>query len=113
MANDVVVYYGEFKTISAEISNYITFLIEKLKKYKSNLHDIQMIGIQDELIRGKIGNITLLIDNYIAELETILQKSLIHIKAGNSAVKTKNEFNCSNFVTNTFLEIQSTVQSLI
>ena len=112
MAKDVVVYQGEFKTISAEISNYVTFLIEELKKYKRNLHDIQMTGIQDELIRGKIGNITILIDDYIEELESISEKIVIHINAGTNAIQSKDKFNCAGFTINTFSEVQSIIHSL-
>lgn len=112
MAKDVVIYQGEFKTACSEISNHITFLIDKLKKYKRILYDIQMNGIQDELIRGKIGNVAILIDGYIIELEEISLDFSIHINAGVTAIENKDKYANLDFVFNGFSEIESIIAML-
>ena len=112
MAKDVVIYQGEYKTAIAEIENQISFLIRKLNASKSLLADIQLEGVQDELIRGKIGNITSLIDVYIAELEDILADFLIHTRAGVTEIKLKDRFDCSIFAKNALYEVESVIAAL-
>lgn len=72
MTRDVICVDGEIKTISSDIICYLESLISCISSYNRALRVVQKMGIQDEMIRGKVGNLAILLKNYQAELNTIL-----------------------------------------
>ena len=72
MTRDVICVDGEIKTISSDIICYLESLISCISSYNHALRVVQKMGIQDEMIRAKVGNLAILLKNYQAELNTVL-----------------------------------------
>ncbi len=73
MTEDVICVDGEIKTVSKEIEEYLESLISSIASYNRCLGWVQKAGIQDELIRAKIGNLHTLLASYKKKLTEILE----------------------------------------
>ena len=73
MTEDVVCVDGEIKTVSKEIEEYLESLISSITSYNRCLGLVQKTGIQDELVRAKIGNLHILLASYKEKLVEILE----------------------------------------
>lgn len=73
MTEDVICVDGEIRTVSKEIEEYLESLISSITSYNRWLGTVQKTGIQDELIRAKIGNLYTLLASYKEELLELLE----------------------------------------
>lgn len=71
---DFICVDGEIKTVSNEVTNYIDFLVASISKYNLVLQQVQMCGVQDEVIRAKLMNLSTLLNSYKKELNEISRK---------------------------------------
>lgn len=74
MTEDIICVDGEFRTVSREIEEYMESLISSISAYNRSLAHVQRMGIQDELIRARIGNLYTLLASYREKLIEILDK---------------------------------------
>lgn len=74
MTEDVICVDGEIKTVSKEIEEYLESMISNIISYNRQLRQVQRLGIQDELIRAKLGNLSTLITSYKDKMTEILDK---------------------------------------
>ena len=74
MTEDIICADGEFRTVSREIEEYMESIISSVSAYNRTLAHVQKIGIQDELIRAKLGNLHTLLESYREKLIEILDK---------------------------------------
>lgn len=72
MEHDFVCADGEIKTVTNEISKYITQLLKHISQYKKYLTQVQKYGIEDEVIRGKLGAFANDLNSYSNALNEIL-----------------------------------------
>lgn len=112
MAKDVIIYPGEISTALSEIENHIDTLSANLLRYKRVLSDIQKHGIQDELIRGKIGNIAILIESYITQLADISDEIKKSGNAGVSKIKSVDDSYDVSFIKAKLSEIERLISML-
>ncbi len=112
MAKDVVIYPGEIITALSEIENHIDTLAANLLQYKRVLSDIQKNGIQDELIRGKIGNISILIESYINQLMDISNEIKKNGNRGVNKIKSVDDSYDVSFIKTKLSEIERLISML-
>lgn len=112
MAKDVVIYPGEITTALSEIENHIDALSANLLRYKRVLGDIQKNGVQDELIRGKIGNISILIEEYINQLTDISDEIKKNGNSGANKIKSVDDSYDVSFIKAKLLEIERLISML-
>ena len=112
MAKDVIIYPGEITTALTEMENHIYGLISNLIRYKRVLGDIQKNGIQDELIRGKIGNISILIEGYIKQLTDISDEIKRDATYGVDRIKSVDESYDISFMQAKLSEIDRMISML-
>lgn len=112
MAKDVVIYPGEIITALSEIENHIDALSANLLRYKRVLGDIQKNGVQDELIRGKIGNISILIEGYIKQLADISEEIKKNGNSGVNKIKTVDDSYDVSFIQTKLSEIGRLISML-
>lgn len=74
MTEDIICVDGEIKTVSKEIEEYLESMISSINSYNRQLKTIQQIGIKDELIRAKLGNLSILLVSYKKTMIEILEK---------------------------------------
>lgn len=74
MNEDMVFVDGEIKTVSKEIEEFLESMISSIASYNKQLKHVQQLGIQDELIRAKLGNLSTLLTSYKSTLTEILDK---------------------------------------
>ena len=74
MTEDVICVDGEIKTVSKEIEEYLESMIASITSYNRQLRHVQQMGIQDELIRAKLGNLYTLLTSYKSTMTEILEK---------------------------------------
>lgn len=73
MTEDVICVDGEIKTVSKEIEEYLESLISSISSYNRYLGWVQKSGIQDELIRARLGNLHTLLASYKEKMTEILE----------------------------------------
>lgn len=112
MAKDVVIYPGEITTALSEMENHIDTLSANLLKYKRVLSDIQKNGVQDELIRGKIGNVSILIEGYIKQLADISDEIKMNGNSGVNKIKSIDDSYDVSFITTKLSEIERLISML-
>ena len=112
MAKDVVIYPGEITTALSEIENHIDALSANLLRYKRVLGDIQKNGVQDELIRGKIGNISILIEDYINQLTDISDEIKKNGNSGANKIKSVDDSYDVSFIKAKLSEIERLISML-
>lgn len=112
MAKDVVIYPGEITTALSEIENHIDALSANLLRYKRVLGDIQKNGVQDELIRGKIGNISILIEEYINQLTDISDEIKKNGNSGANKIKSVDDSYDVSFIKAKLSEIERLISML-
>lgn len=103
MNRDVVCVDGEIKTISSEIESYLESLLSSINSYNRTLRMVQKMGIQDEKIRGKIGNVAILLKNYQSTLNSILEDFEKNEKAYLSDMESNDVF---SFPSSIFTEVE-------
>ena len=73
MTEDVICVDGEINTVSKEIEEYLESIISSITSYNRYLGMVQKTGIQDDLIRAKIGNLHALLASYKEKLTEIFE----------------------------------------
>ena len=74
MVQDIVCVDGEIKTVSKEIEEFLENMISNISSYNRHLKTVQQTGIQDELIRAKLGKLSTLLVAYKKTMSEILEK---------------------------------------
>ena len=74
MTEDIICVDGEIRTVSKEIEEYLESMITSLTSYNRTLRQVQRMGIQDELIRAKLGNLYTLLVSYKEKMTEILER---------------------------------------
>lgn len=74
MTEDIICVDGEIKTVSKEIEDYLESMISSINSYNRHLKTVQQVGIKDELIRAKLGNLSTLLVSYKQIMGEILEK---------------------------------------
>ena len=92
MNRDVICVDGEIKTVSSEIINNLESLLKSVNTYNRTLKYVQKTGIQDEVIRGKLGNLATLLKSYQETLDSMLQKYQSDEKAFLSDIEANDTF---------------------
>lgn len=74
MNESIICVDGEIKTVSKEIEEYLESMISSINSYIRHLKTVQQVGIKDELIRAKLGNLSTLLVAYKTTMTEILDK---------------------------------------
>lgn len=93
MTEDVICVDGEIKTVSKEIEEYLESMISSITSYNRNLRYVQMVGIQDELIRAELENLSTLLSSYKEKMTQILEKYQKDRKGFLSDLEKNDTFN--------------------
>lgn len=72
MAEDVICVDGEIRTATREIEQYIETLVSCIAEYNACLRHVQIVGIEDEIIRSKLGRLSQSLMEYSTALSGIL-----------------------------------------
>lgn len=91
MTEDIICVDGEINTVSKEIEGFLESMISSISSYNSCLKQVQMVGIQDEMIRAKLGNLSTLLSSYKDSMSEILE-NFQKDKAGFLKDFEKNDF---------------------
>ena len=72
MAEDMICVDGEVRRATREIEQYIETLVSCIAAYNACLRHVQIVGIQDEIIRSKLGRLSQSLKEYSTALSEIL-----------------------------------------